>query len=224
MKEGMGTEPRSEGYHGHPLATIWRRPRATIRGRLRATGGPEALEFGLAALAGISTAVNMAAALALGRTLSLAGLLVSIVPIGALLGVGAMHLDGALLASIGRPFGGEASARQLRLVFAWANVPRILDLSLWVILIRALGGDLFSVRLRSTTLTHLGAPGVALAVLGAGLLLWIYTLWVMGLCEAHRFSTGSALVTLLLARLIVGALALILVLAIPVALYWGGRF
>lgn len=218
---GMTVEGNEVVADEFPLRSIWIRPRETLRSRLADPGRPQLLEYGLACAAGISTVTNLSALLGLGRQIPFTGVLVVLILAGPLLGLAAMYFDGAALTLIGRLIGGHGSPSQVRLVFAWSNAPRLIDLALWIVLLAAYGGPLFSSRLRPARLTQLGPVGGLLLVLATGLMAWIYFLWVVGLAEAHQFSAWSALVTLLLARLIVGALAVTCTLVLPVALFWG---
>lgn len=132
-----------------------------------------------------------------------------------------MYIDGVVLSLIGRLLGGHGRPRRVRLVFAWANAPRLIDLTLWILLVIFMGVDLLSVGFQPAALRRLTAADGVLLALAAGLILWVSLLWVFGLAAAHRFSPWTALLTLLLARMLVGALTVTFLLVLPVALFWG---
>ncbi len=175
----------------------------------------------MAGAAGLSTLVNLVALVGVGRALPTFPLFLLIASIGPMVGVVTMYFDGVLLSLLGRVFGGQARVSEVAIVFSWANAPRLADLGLWILLALTMGGDVFSSGVNVDSLADPGKWNGWLLVPALLITLWMYLLWSLGLAEAHGYSILSAVATLLLSRLLVGAMTITFVLMLPVALYWG---
>lgn len=208
-------------WRQHPLLTIWCRPSATIHVRLREVSNPQPIEFLLAASAGVSTSLNLVAIVGLGRRMRPFPLFLLFLVLGPLSGIALMYLDAILLTLAGQALGGRARLGEVAVVFAWSNIPRLLDIALWLLLISLRGTSVLAsgVELRQL-LDPSNWNGLLLGlVLAIGL--WIYSLWSIGLAEAHQYPFPSAIATLLLSRGIVAIAVLILSLVLPIASFWG---
>ena len=188
---------------GHPWATIWTRPRATIR-RIVDTDVRNQVTF-IAILSG--------ALIWLERRWSSPSpapafpmLVVTAVIVGAILGVIELYINGALLKWAGSALGGVASYAEVRAALAWSRVPVIVAVAIGVLAILIgtdgpmLGGEASG---SSTTLV----------MLHGALVLWGFIVMLKCVGEVHRFSVWRALGSI---ALIVAAFALILIALIMI--------
>ncbi|HLI79411.1 MAG TPA: YIP1 family protein [Candidatus Binataceae bacterium] len=190
---------------GHPWATIWTRPRATIR-RIVETD----VRYQVTMLAVLSGALiwlerrwaspSPAAAFPM--------LVVMAVIIGAILGVIELYVNGALLKWAGHALGGVASYAEVRAALAWSRVPVIVAVAIGVLAI-LLGTD-GPMLDENREITNSGA---SLLLLHGFLVLWGFVVMLKCVGEVHRFSAWRALGSILL---IIGAIVLLLIAMILV--------
>ncbi|MBN1993686.1 MAG: hypothetical protein JW953_13375 [Anaerolineae bacterium] len=116
-------------------------------------------------------------------------------------------------------FGGQANAVQVRAAIAWASVPKIWGLLLWLPQLIIFRQELFvSFTPRIDT-----NPMLLLLLLGFGALElvidgWAFIVLLKCLGEVHQFSAWKALGTVVTTTLIIGVPMLILVLVVV----WAG--
>ena len=137
-----------------PWATIWLRPRQTIE-RIVATR-PTYLVLPLAMLGMVAGFYMQLAGLGLAGGLSDWRLALAFVAASAVFGLVWLFPSALVLSWIGRLFGGEATARQLRAVIAWSTVPAILG-AVVVLIILALKAAGSSSPVIDASLPWLGA-------------------------------------------------------------------
>jgi Yip1 domain len=193
---------------GSPWATIWTRPRATIR-RIVETDVYYQVTF-LAILSG--ALVWLERRWASPSTAAAFPMLVVIaVLIGALVGVVELYVNGALLKWAGAALGGVGSYAELRAALAWSRVPVITAVSIGILAILLgtdgpmLGAD-----------GELSSSGASVLALHAALVLWGFVVMLKCVGEVHRFSAWRALGALLLIGLA------IVVMVIATIVLFGG--
>jgi hypothetical protein len=175
---------------GHPWATIWTRPRATIR-RIVDTDVRNQVTF-LAILSG--------ALIWLERRWSSPSpapafpmLVVIAVIVGAILGIVELYINGALLKWAGSALGGVATYAEVRAALAWSRVPIIVAVGIGVLAILfgtdgpVLGGS-----------EEMTTSDASLLLLHGFLVLWGFIVMLKCVGEVHRFSAWRALGSLLL--------------------------
>jgi len=107
-----------------PWITVWLHPRQTIE-RLVATR-PTYFVWLLAVIGTFASLYNQISVIYGVTYLLNVQLVLSILLFGALVGIVWLYLAGFMLSWIGRLFGGQANALQMRAVFAWSTLPTIL--------------------------------------------------------------------------------------------------
>jgi hypothetical protein len=182
---------------GNPWATIWTRPRATIR-RIVETDVHYQVTF-LAILSGALiwlerrwSSPSAAAAFPM--------LVVIAVVVGAILGIVELYINGVLLKWAGAALGGVGSYGEVRAALAWSRVPVIVAVSIGILAI-LLGngapmipfGDNAPDSSRSISLLH------------SVLLLWGFVIMLKSVGEVHRFSAWRALGSIFLVVLGIAA-------------------
>jgi hypothetical protein len=195
-----------------PWTSIWSRPRATLRQILETD--PRRSVFLLAALGGIAGALDLATASGTGEAYPIPVTLAIALAGGALGGVLFLFVFTPLVRVAGRWLGGRGETTDIMAALAWANVPSIWSLLLWLPRGALLGEETF--RLTPSVIEgnppaalFLGFLNLAQTLIG----LWGFVITLKCLGEAHRFSAGRALVTLALAALMILAPIFLLMVA-----------
>jgi hypothetical protein len=187
---------------GHPWATIWTRPRATIR-RIVETD----VRYQVTSLAILSGALiwlerrwsNPSTAAAFPM------LVVIAVIVGALLGIVELYVNGALLKWAGAALGGVGSYPEVRAALAWSRVPVIVAVSIGVLAILLgtdgpmLGGEASS-------------SGASLLLVHGALVMWGFIVMLKCIGEVHRFSAWRALGSILLIAAVVAVIFVAMIL------------
>jgi hypothetical protein len=186
----------------NPWVSIWTRPRETVRYLLETD--PERMVLVLAALGGISQLLDQASTRNAGDTFPVTTAVLLAVLLGPAIGLFSLFLGSILVAWTGRWMGGGGSARQLRTALAWANVPLVASLLLWIPLMLGVGEEMFT----SYTPRLESSPVLALMVLllgmvGIVLAIWSLVILLKGVGEVQGFSAWKALGNVLLAFLVV---------------------
>jgi hypothetical protein len=187
---------------GNPWATIWTRPRATIR-RIVETDVRYQVTF-LAILSGALIWLerrwsNPSTAAAFPM------LVVIAVIVGALLGIVELYVNGALLKWAGAALGGVGSYPEVRAALAWSRVPVIVAVSIGVLAILLgtdgpmLGGEASS-------------SGASLLLVHGALVMWGFIVMLKCIGEVHRFSAWRALGSILLIAAVVAVIFVAMIL------------
>jgi len=151
---------------------------------------------------------NQVGARAPGSAILLAAVLV-----GAVWGLLQLHLVAALLYLVGKWTGAPAHYSGLRTALAWAAVPQIAILPFWILGTLIFGRFLY-------VDPELALARMPLAALAQGLLIlgtlvcggWWLVLQVIGVAEVQHVSAWRALGNFVVAGLILGAVAILIVL------------
>lgn len=185
----------------NPWLSIWRRPRATIRRIVESD--PERHVTAIAAITGLSSALNRASNRDLGDRFDFWQILAIGLLVGPLAGVVGLYLVAALVRWSGKWLGGQASTLHLRAAMAWASVPLVAAAVLWIPELLIAGREMFT----AETPRLDARPGPALLLLALVLLeavagAWAFVLSCKCVGEVQGFSAWKALGNLLLAFLV----------------------
>jgi hypothetical protein len=191
---------------GNPWATIWTRPRATIRRIVESD-----VRYQVTFLAILSGALiwlerrwsNPSTAAAFPM------LVVIAVIIGAVLGIIELYVNGALLKWAGAALGGVGSYAEVRAALAWSRVPVIVAVSIGILAI-LLGTDGPMLGAESS------GSGASLLLLHGALVMWGFVVMLKCIGEVHRFSAWRALGSILLI-----VLAIVVILVAMILLFGG---
>ncbi|WP_240911109.1 Yip1 family protein [Paludisphaera soli] len=190
--------PAAEGDRrspGRPLATIWTRPRETIRRILESD--PSYLVIPLSLAAGVAKVLDAASWRHDGGRLQMPTILAMAMIFGPLTGVFGLYLAGWLLSWSGRVLGGVAEPEATRAALAWSLVPTVASLTVSAVQLAFLGDAMF----RNSPGPAAGTGRFLLATWAIHIFLgvWSLLLLLIGLSEAHRISMARALGAFLLA-------------------------
>ena len=189
----------------NPFLTIWTRPRATIRGIL--DQNPTYLVIPLAMAGGVVQALDRATQRNAGDALPLGAILGMALVAGSIGGLIGLYIGGALTGWAGRLLGGRGTGEEVRAALAWAEVPVLATIPIWIIQLALIGKEMFT----SETPNLEANPALGLVLMATGVIeivLGIWALVIMFKCvgEAHGFSAWKALGSMLL---------LVLIIAVP---------
>lgn len=183
----------------NPWFSIWFEPRRTIQAII--DRNPEHLVLLLACLSGISQALDKASSRNLGDKMGMPAMLAGCLVGGVFSGVVGLYLFGFLARLSGRWLGGTGTSEHLRTALAWASVPTMVALVLWIPEYWIFGHDLFS----ATTPSIDAHPYLLLvfAMFQIGLGIWGLVILFKGIGQVHGFSAWRGLSTMVIALLLV---------------------
>ncbi|MFO0013388.1 MAG: Yip1 family protein [Planctomycetota bacterium] len=210
--------PSSEVIEGEfrPLRTVWFAPRATVRRIVSVNPTLYVLPF--VCLAGIGSALDRASLRNLGDQTSLPAILTIAVILGPLGGLLGWWIGSHLIRISGAWIGGIADSEAIRTALAWASLPNVLALFLWIPQLALFGSENFT----TDTPQIDSQPGLLVALMVIGVLeltlgIWTLVLLCNMIAEVQNYrSAWKGLGNLILAGLLLfGA---ILGIVIPIAL------
>jgi hypothetical protein len=211
-----------DGLPLQPWRTMWTAPRQSIRRIV--SRNPQYGVLGLLCLNGIGQALGRASERNAGDVMGPAGIAGTVLIGGVLGGVFGGWLSSLLIRVSGRWIGGKADRRNLLAALAWAAVPSIAGLALWIPQLAAAGTDMFT----TATPRIDGSPLAAMvllvtSVVGIVLGIWSIVLLCNTVAEVQGFrSAWAGLGNLLLAGLLVVAIVLgVMAIAFGVAALMG---
>lgn len=198
----------------NPWVSMWTRPRDTVRHLIRS--GSLEMVLVLAALAGIGEVLDNASFQDLGDRYPVTMIVLLAVLLGPALGIVGLYTTGALLGWTGGWLGGTGRSRDVRVAVAWAGLPLVAALGLWLFDLAVFGPEMFT----AETPRIEASLGLSLLVMLSGLAsftlaVWSFVLACKAIGEAHRFSAWKALGSMFLAGLVL--VVPVVVLAIGVA-------
>jgi hypothetical protein len=186
----------------NPWFSMWMKPRATIRQIV--DRDPEHMVLLLAAIYGISKVLDRAVAKNLGDKISWPFIFIIAIIAGPFSGVISLYLGGLLIRWTGSWIGGEGTAENIRAAIAWAYVPIIWTLVLWIPQLLLFGQELFTeetpIMDESLILTGI-FWGISLIELIVAI--WTIVIFLKCIGEVQGFSAWKALGNVCLAGLVI---------------------
>ena len=185
----------------NPWKEVWLHPRNTIKAILKYD--PKYMVLPLAALAGIANnALDFESmdAIVGGRSF------IGSAFVAALLGIVSLYISGFLLSLTGRWINGKANSLKLRAAIAWAGVPVVTSLLLFIPLFFALNSESFGI---------LSVSSIAFMILGV----WSLVLQVGMISEIQKFSIWKAILNIILAGIVILIPLLIIAVLAGTAVY-----
>jgi len=185
----------------NPWFSMWLHPRRTIRQIVETN--PERLVLSLAAVGGFIEGLTNMASDSKGDDMSLRAILLATLIVGPIMGIVGLWVGGFLLRWTGGWIGGQADSRRIRATLAWANVPLVWSLLLWIPAILLFGLELFT---EATPVLDASAQLAGLHLVfsvGIGIIsLWSFVAFLHALGEVQGFSAWRSLLNSFLALLV----------------------
>ena len=185
----------------NPWFSMWLHPRRTIRQIVETN--PEHLVLSLAAVGGFIEGLTNMASDSKGDDMSLRAILLATLIVGPIMGIVGLWVGGFLLRWTGGWIGGQADSRRIRATLAWANVPLVWSLLLWIPAILLFGLELFT---EATPVLDASAQLAGLHLVfsvGIGIIsLWSFVAFLHALGEVQGFSAWRSLLNSFLALLV----------------------
>lgn len=117
----------------NPWTAIWIKPQETIQ-KIVNFNSKHCFVF-LASVYGFNMLMQVMQGLSLGQEFSLTGILVAAVILAPFLGMLSITISAFLLQWTGKWIGGKGNFLSIRASVAWANVPNIINILMWLILV-----------------------------------------------------------------------------------------
>lgn len=136
---------------------------------------------------------------------------------GAFFGWISYFILAALISFTGKWIGGEGNTGSIMTMLAYASIPFIFSLALFLPLIIFFGNSIFkSGNFLSSYPSYFNHIFSAISIAGLVLNIWTFVLAVVGVAVAHKFSILKSILNFLLIALLFGALVIVIVLIMGV--------
>jgi Yip1 domain len=199
MEIGLTTNTHS---YFSSLFSIWTKPRTTIRSIVDTD--PERWVWVLIAVAGAAQSLDRASGRDLGDRLpavAIVAIALLLAPVGAAFGA---FVFSKVLRWTGKRLGGRADEREILASLAWASVPFVAALVLWIPKLAIFGSELFTAEMPRLEQSF----GLAMLLLGFGFIdvvlgAWAGLILVKCLAEIQGFSAWRGFANALLAWFVV---------------------
>ena len=206
-----------------PFRTIWTHPRLTVR-RLVAHN-PELYVVPLVCLAGIGETLDRASMRNAGDKSPLEVILGIAVVLGPLFGLLSLWIMSHLIRITGNWIGGTAPREHIRTAIAWASVPAVVALPLWIPQLALFGSEMFTKetpRLDAEPMLYI--PLLAIIIIEMILGIWGFVLLCNTVAEVQGYrSACRGLGNLLLAGLLLVVPILVIAFVLVMLLSSGIR-
>ena len=177
------------GQELKPFRTIWTRPRYTVRRIIAAN--PELHVALLVCLAGIGKALDRASMRNAGDSVPMALIIGVACVFGPLGGLLSLWIGSHLIRLSGTWIGGTASRQHIQTAIAWASVPVVFALPLWIPLLLLFGSDMFTEQTpRLDAQPLLLVPFLACALAEIVLGVWAFVLLCNTIAEVQGFRSA----------------------------------
>jgi hypothetical protein len=190
---------------GNPWLSIWTEPKKTVRSIVSTDP-----RFGfaiLSAIYGLPMALNLAQNFSLGTVVPIWAILIGSLIVCTFLGMIGISIATWLLHFTGNWIGGKGNFLTIRTAVTWSNVPNIVTILMWVVLLSVFGGSVFN-RMFSETHFIGYQAGIVFIVflLQAIVSIWGFIILIQGLAEVQGFSAWKGLLNILIPFVIVVAI------------------
>lgn len=172
-----------------PFTTIWTRPRVTIRGIV--ARDPQLHVVLLVCLAGLEQALDRASTRNSGDQIPMVAIIAIACVFGPLGGLLKLWLGSHLIRLSGSWIGGSGTREHIKTAMAWASVPVVFVLPLWIPTILLLGSEAFTAetpRLDSQPTIYMSF--IAIVIAKGILSLWSLVLLCNTIAEVQGFRSA----------------------------------
>ncbi len=176
----------------NPWKKIWLAPQAAIRAIINFN--PKHHLIWLSVIYGLPMALNFAQSSSLIQALPLWTILVAAIVVSPFIGILAITLCSLLLLWTGRWIGGNGRFDTVRAAVAWSNVPNLVSIALWGVLVAVFGAPIFMANFPEMVFVGYQAGVLFLVFLIEAIAsIWGFVLLLKTLSEVQGFSVWKAL-------------------------------
>lgn len=200
----------------NPWTKIWVKPRDTIKHIVKFD--PKYRFLILSFLYGLPMLFHSAQNLNLGETFTAAGIAIAAIVLATFLGMLGITIASGLLLWTGKWIGGKANYHHVRAAVSWSNVPNIIPIIVWAVLIYVFKDQIFL-----EGFDDMNFVGANLALVSGAIFLeaiaaiWSFIILVKGLGQVQGFSAWKGVLNVLIPFFMVGILLWLVSWAIWVA-------
>lgn len=186
----------------NPWSGMWTKPRDTIRKIV--SYNPDYCFPILCWIYGLPLLLQFAQNFSLGESLPVYAIILIALVVSPIIGMILMSIIAGLLLWTGRWIHGEGNYKEIRSAVAWANVPHIVTILTWIILMCLFGNETFFNSFPRGPLTY-GEYGAVMGLFIIQLVVsvWSLVIFLKGLGEVQGFSAWKALLNLIIPSVIV---------------------
>ena len=189
---------------GNPWLDIWLEPRATIRQII--SFDPKYRFILLSWIYGLPMALNFAQSSSLIESLPLWAILIAALVISPFIGALGITVGALLLTWTGKWIGGKGAFNHVRAAVAWSNVPNVVTIALWVVLLAVFGNQVFSNGFSDAAFVGYQAGVIFIAFLVESIVtIWGFIILLHTLGEVQGFSAWKALLNVVIPLVIIVA-------------------
>jgi hypothetical protein len=180
-----------------PWVKIWFEPRETIR-KIVNTDVKQCFLI-LAAIYGLPLAFNLVQSFAISTLVPVWAILLGSLILCTFVGMIGIYVTSWLLEFTGKWIGGKASFLEIRAAFAWSNVPTLVSILMWVLLLGMFGGQVFDRDFAQMQFVGYEAGVLFLVMLVEMVIsVWGFIILLNTLAEVQKFSVWRALLNVLI--------------------------
>ena len=180
-----------------PWLTIWFEPKETIRQIVKTD-----LRQGfliLSAIYGLPLAFNLIQSFAFSTVVPLWAILIGSLVLCSFLGMIGIYVASWLLEFTGKWIGGKANFMEIRAAVAWSNVPTVVTILMWVLLLGVFGGQIFDREFAQTQFVGYQAGTLFIVMLIEMVIsVWGFLILLNTLAEVQGFSVWRALLNVVI--------------------------
>lgn len=190
---------------GNPWLSIWTKPKQTVRSIVDTD--PKFGFLALSAIYGLPMALNFAQNFSLGEKVPIWAILIGALIVCTIFGMIGISVSTWLLHVTGRWIKGKGSYQMIRTAVAWSNVPNIVTILMWIVLMSVFGRAVFNKQFSDTHFIGFQAGIVFIVFLVQAVIsIWGFIILLQGLSEVQGFSVWKALLNVLIPFVIVVAI------------------
>lgn len=181
----------------NPWTHIWTHPRETIRSIV--DFNPKHRFFLLSFLHGLPTLFYFAQDMSMGGTFSLFGIILASIILAIFIGMLSITIGAALIYWTGKWIGGQGTFYPIRAAVSWSNVPNIVIIAIWAVLIFLFRNQLFLKGFPQETLSTPNLLLVMILLLAQfAMSVWAIVILVKELAEVQGFSAWKGLLNVVI--------------------------
>lgn len=187
--------------HSNPWFSIWVRPKKTVQEITERN--PRARFLVLSFIYGFPWMLQFAQSLSLGMSWSLPFLIILALVLAIPVGVVAFSLTSIVLYWTGKLIKGQSNYINLRAAVSWANVPNVVTIALWLVLLGLFGNHLFDAYFNTHDFTSsqrlfvMFTSGIELVAM-----IWSLVILVHATAAVQKFSSWMGLLNVVLSIIV----------------------